>query len=305
MDKEQLLQRIIVWAETSPDIRAAVLIGSQTRTDHPADEWSDLDITIITTRPKQYLSTSDWVASIGPTWLTFLEGTATGGEIERRVLFKNGLDVDFSVFPMRKVQQLGYALRIKKYAPLLYYLLSHTLARQVHSRLEEIASVFQRGLRILVDKDAITTSWAYLPQKSPRDQLPTQHQFLEVVNDFLYHGIWAAKKLRRGEMFVAKGTTDSYMKYLLLTMVEWHALTHHGTNYDTWHNGRFLEQWADPRIIEGLYTAYAHYDKDEVEHAIQATIRLFSWVAQETAQQLGYAYPITAEQHIIEWLQKH
>jgi hypothetical protein len=35
---ERLLQRITAWSHEEPDVRAAVIIGSRARTDHPADE---------------------------------------------------------------------------------------------------------------------------------------------------------------------------------------------------------------------------------------------------------------------------
>ena len=52
---EQLEQRFAAWAQTQPDIRAAFVVGSRARTDHPADQWSDLDIMVVTTRPERLL----------------------------------------------------------------------------------------------------------------------------------------------------------------------------------------------------------------------------------------------------------
>jgi aminoglycoside 6-adenylyltransferase len=40
---EHLTERFVKWAETQPDIHAAMVIGSRARTEWPADEWSDLD----------------------------------------------------------------------------------------------------------------------------------------------------------------------------------------------------------------------------------------------------------------------
>jgi len=56
---EQIEQRFTAWAQTQPDIRAAMVVGSRARTDHPADEWSDLDILVITTRPERLLGSVD------------------------------------------------------------------------------------------------------------------------------------------------------------------------------------------------------------------------------------------------------
>src|SRR5436309_1608918 len=94
---DELLDRIIAWAEGNPDIRAAFLVGSRARAEVPADEWSDLDVPLIAVNPEQYLATTDWLSALGEPWLTFLEGMIVGGQ-ERRVLFAGGLDVDFALF---------------------------------------------------------------------------------------------------------------------------------------------------------------------------------------------------------------
>jgi len=41
---------------------------------------------------------------------------------------------------------------------------------------------------------------------------PAQDEFLDLINDFWYHTVWTAKKLRRGELWTAQGCSDSYMK---------------------------------------------------------------------------------------------
>lgn len=93
-----------------------------------------------------------------------------------------------------------------------------------------------------------------------------------------------------------------YMKRLLLQMIEWHARATHGWDYDVWHNGRFLETWADPRIINDLKQVFAHYDETDIKQALFATVDLFRWIAQETTEKLGYAYPIDGDQQVTQWL---
>lgn len=48
----ELVERFRKWAENRLDTRAAVAIGSRAQVDHPADEWADLDLVIVTTDPK-------------------------------------------------------------------------------------------------------------------------------------------------------------------------------------------------------------------------------------------------------------
>jgi aminoglycoside 6-adenylyltransferase len=69
---KQLEERFVAWANTRPDIRAAIVIGSRARMERPADEWSDLDIIIFTTSPRYYLSSVDWLENIGTPLLNYL-----------------------------------------------------------------------------------------------------------------------------------------------------------------------------------------------------------------------------------------
>jgi hypothetical protein len=56
----QFLANFTRWASTRPDVRAALLIGSQARSTQPADAWSDVDIVIVTANADDLLRCPDW-----------------------------------------------------------------------------------------------------------------------------------------------------------------------------------------------------------------------------------------------------
>ena len=301
---EQLEARFVAWAQTQPDIRAAMVVGSRARTDHPADEWSDLDIMVITTRPERLLGSSDWLKNIGEYWLTFLEPTATGGRMERRVLFEGALDVDFAVIPHGRVRQAARFLPLLRRFPLLFRLLPKGMAQRIREDLADAANIFGRGLRVLVDKEGLAAKLPQVLAEAQPYRPPTQREFLNAVDDFWYHAVWTAKKLRRGELWWAKLCCDSHMGRLLLEVIEWHAHAMKGADYDTWQLGRFLEEWADPRALAGLRDAFAHYDEDDIWRALLASMDLFRWLAIETAERLGHPYPTAADERVTEWVKE-
>jgi len=280
-----LVERFVRWAETCSDIRAAVIVGSRTRVDHPADEWADLDIVVITTNPERYVSTINWIENIGNPLLTFVEPTATGDEMERRVLFEGMLDVDFAIIPKRNGQQL----------------LQNEIPPQVAA---QIGDIFGRGIRVLLDKDGMVvqlrTLLASIESTTPSP--PTQHEFLEVVNDFLYHAVFTSKHLRRGELWWTVTCLNCYMQRLLLRMMEWHARATHGWNHDTWFRGRFLEEWAHPQALKGLRDAFAHYDEEDIRRVLLGVMDFFRWIAIETAEKLSYSYPTKADEKVTKWI---
>jgi aminoglycoside 6-adenylyltransferase len=288
---EQLVERFVRWAQTCSDIRAAVIVGSRARIDHPADEWADLDIMVVTTDPESYISTSDWIENVGNPLITFVEPTSGGDDMERRVLFEGMLDVDFAIFPEEKTRRMQQLVQDR---------IPPEIAAQV-------SNVFGRGMRVLLDKDGVFAQLkTILPSiKAPPPRPPTQHEFFEVVNDFLYHAVFIAKHLQRGELWWTVTCLNCYMQMLLLRMMESHARATHGSNYDTWFRGRFLEEWARSQTLEGLRGAFAHYDEEDVKRALLAAMDLFRWLAMETAGKLGYTYPTKADEQITNWIKRH
>lgn len=280
---EILLTRIVAWAERRDDIRAVLVVGSRARVDRPADQWSDMDVVLVTSDPQQYLDGGgDWLGELAPPWLTFLEPTAVGEGTERRALFENAVDVDFVPFSTATME---------------------TIAE--HGWPPELAAVVRRGLRVALDKDGLAQRLTLPPDEASRPsvtEIPNASDFVNTINDFWFHAVWTAKKLRRGELWTAISCLNGLMLWSALRMIEWHASATRGTDVDTWHNGRFVEVWADPRAMEGLSEGFAHYDVQDMARALLATMYLYHWLAQETAAALGYPYPAESDKRTSAWV---
>jgi aminoglycoside 6-adenylyltransferase len=281
---EQVIERFVQWAAHEDDIRAAIIIGSRARVDdHPADEWADLDLMVVTKNPDRLINDSDWVAQLGVPILTFVEATAGGNEKERRVLFEGGLDVDFAIFPYARMQ----------------WVLSNPLTPELA---RDLSISLGRGLRMVVDKEGIFAQLEQILANLPAqaEPPPTADEFLHNIQDFWYHALWTAKHLRRGEIWWAKGGCDWRLKHLLSQMLQWHARATQGEQHDTWFRGRFLEQWADPRAISELRAVFAHYDEADIWRALFATMEVFRWLAVETAVRYAYSYPTAGDATVTE-----
>jgi aminoglycoside 6-adenylyltransferase len=248
------------WAREREDVRGALVVGSQARAESPADRWSDLDIVLFVDDPQALAADESWVASFGTPVLTFLEATAFGGGVERRVLYETGEDVDFPLLEATAWRELGSA-------PEARVLLAH-------------------GYRVLHDELGLEEGLAELAPPAA-DPPPDSAALKELSSDFWYHALWTAKKLRRGEIFTAIDCLDGYLKWRLLTLLRWHARSV-DPSVETWHGGRFLERWADPGALAALERAYAHYDLRDVARALWETIDLFQGLEEEVARRLGF-----------------
>jgi aminoglycoside 6-adenylyltransferase len=248
------------WAREREDVRAAIVVGSQARADVPADRWSDLDVPLFVDDPQRLAEDASWVESFGTPVLTFLEATAFGDRVERRVLYETGEDVDFPLLEASAWRQLAASSDARK--------------------------LLTRGYRVLHDELGVSEALAEL--SPPVETWPPNAAALEeLASDFWYHALWTAKKLRRGEVFTAIECLDCYLKARLVTLLGWHARALE-PSVDTWHGGRFLERWADPGALSGLERAYAHYDVRDVARALWETIDLWQGLEEETARRLGF-----------------
>jgi aminoglycoside 6-adenylyltransferase len=249
------------WARERGDVRGAIVVGSRARTETPADRWSDLDVGLFVDDPALLADDPSWVAEFGDPVLTFLEPAGLGHGVERRVLYEGGEDVDFPFIPVSAWREA---------------------AASPGARL-----LLTRGCRVLHDELGIREVLAQLEPPEPAPA-PDEVALTQLASDFWYHALWTARKLRRGEVFTAIDCLDGYLKARLVTLIGWHARAV-DPDVDTWHNGRFLERWADPGALAALERAFAHYDVRDVARALWETIDLWQGLEEETARRLGLA----------------
>jgi aminoglycoside 6-adenylyltransferase len=259
-------------------VYAAVVVGSRARQDHPADEYSDLDLILYVSDDTDLASSRAWLAQLGQVWAAAL-GQA-GPDPEWLVIFAGGVKADFVLAPVNDPA----AQR-----------LSNLLAASPHGL------VIQRGLRVLVDKlgrgpHPIEGNRPDVPVISTE---PLSHPeplvFSNAIEQFLVAASRTAKLVRRADLWRAKMACDCELKGYLLEMLGWHARAVHGLQRDTWNDGRFIQEWADKRALAELPEAFGDYSQAGLKRALLATLSLYSWLGRTTAERLGYSYPEGAE----------
>lgn len=278
--RDALLARITAWSQRHPDIRGALLVGSMARRETPADEHSDLDVVLFVDDPRPWVEDASWVAELGEPWVTFVEPTPVGHGMERRVLYADGADVDFSLFaPPDSAAGPGVELA------------------HVHG-------VLQRGARRLADPEGfLATMLAAADAAEPvaRVDRPSPRELENVVGDVLYHLVWAGRKALRGERWVAAECINGHVGGRLMRLTAWHAAAVGGAT-DTWHGGRFVERWGDPRAVELLGRAMADTALPRIGAALRAAAAAVELLGSELAAASGGTWPAEAHHRVVAWL---
>ena len=86
--------------------------------------------------------------------------------MERRVLFEDGLNVDFSIIPYAKVEQM-----------------------MQHGFPPEVTEVCCCGIRRLLDREGLAAHLHLTNTELASSRPQTQAEFLEVIKDFWYHAV--------------------------------------------------------------------------------------------------------------------
>ncbi len=275
-----LLSKIRTYCEARPDIRCLALIGSQSGKAEFADEFSDLDLLIVSTDCTPYFLEEDWLSAIDQSWLSFSEAVPEANHRERRAVFSGGLDADFVLADAALLAETSEAFPI----------------------LREICAA---GVDVLIDKDDFGALLRSLVHAPGPFTFPTEAAYRNVVQDFGFHVLWAAKKLLRGEKWTAQRCLSGYLMRHLLTLLEWEAHARHGAEWRTFYEGRHLAIWLDPDRQRRLDDLAAPWDPAGMEQALRNTCALFSEVASSVADSQGFHFPSKAFQEIMVWLDAH
>lgn len=261
MDRyKDIKSRLLKYAHSDEDIKAVVAIGSSTREFTPADEFSDLDLIIATSSPERWFS-GEYPALLGNVSISFIEPTLGGG-MERRCIYDADRDVDMIIFSPEQFEAAITDGTMK--------------------------IVMNRGYNVLYDSQGYTELIGQYVRLGTSAPAMNEDRFINTVNDFYFHCIWAYKKLKRGELWSAKMCVDSYLKSRLLKMIEVYCSL---TGADVWHDGRFIDRWADEEILSQLRQCFAHYDKGDILRALRETHELFHMAAKAYAGAVGFDYP--------------
>ena len=269
---KEIKENICHYSEADSAIKAVIAIGSTIRESVKADEYSDLDLIIVTGNPTSWYS-GEYPKLLGEISIEFVEPTLGNGK-EYRAVYDEDKDVDMIIFTP---EQFTEAVKNGT-----------------------AGWVMNRGYAFLCDKAGFSELVREYVKPSVSSPQISELEYLNLTNDFYFHNIWAAKKLLRGELWSAKMCVDAYLKKYLLKMIELYCYKKDGR--DVWHDGRFIDRWADDWILEKLELCFAHYEESDIRNALFNTHDLFQNLATVIAEKNGFEYPLKAETTAKEYI---
>jgi aminoglycoside 6-adenylyltransferase len=276
-ENTELLLKIENFVHIANDINYLGLFGSSTNNENLNDEYSDIDVILVTTNLAKYFENENWLNSIDEVWMTFTESEPHLNYWERRCVFKNGLDVDFLLIDKSKLISNSDNFPVAK-------------------------NIFHKTAQVIIDKDNTTEYMKKIILEKNGFCFPSQLEFNNLVNDFYYHYLWTCKKCLRGEYWTALQYINRYLKKRTLKMLEWYEHSVNGKEYYTFYDGRYIEKWIDKKLVNNLSLIFSSYGKENILKALNENEKLFTQISTKTAEINGYAFPNLQKQKLCEWV---
>lgn len=251
-------------------MEGVILIGSQVRGGSDADQWSDLDVMLLLNDFRLFLKDNTWVQRFGSVVCAFNYITplhfVKWDWCVKRVLYDDNRSVDFCVLPYDQVDDVlaingailakGYDVVYDSHPPLL------------ESKIKALLQTVQ--------------------EETPA--IPTEEDLDNAVNDCLFHIIWAFKKIKRKELWVAVNDINEHINNLLLRLIEYHnaAVTQKSTSL--MYEGRFLEVRTAGEILDQLRNCFARYDEADAIDTLGHLIDLLAYISKDLYGAYGYRF---------------
>lgn len=280
---QDVLRRLIQWAEGRDAVRAMLLTSTRAIPDAKVDIFSDYDVILVVEDVHPFYVDRTWLNDFGEVLVTYWDPICTDPDVgfeqtTNVIQFADGLHIDFTLWPVGLWQSIAAA----------------------SSLLPELDA----GYRVLLDKDHLTdnlpvpTFTAYIPT-------PPSHEFYQLmIEEFFSDAPYVAKCLWRDELLPAKWCLDCDMKHKYLRqMLEWYVGITHDWSVSTRAMGKGLKKQLPPDLWAQLEETYVGADLAENWQALYQTMRLFRQVASEVGAHLGYAYPHDLDERVTAFVQ--
>ncbi len=278
---DKVLGTLVAWGERTPEIRAMTLTSTRVRAHGPVDEFSDYDVILAVTDPASFAHGDlGWQTAYGTPLVRWGDEDELYGRTTyfRGVIYQDHVKVDYSIWPDALLEALAER--------------------------ETLPPGLDHGYRVLLDKDGRTRRW---PQPTYTAYLlarPTEAEYRAQVEEFWWGTTYAAKALRRGELFFANSFMLEHDLKIdaLRRMLEWRVAADRAWLFAPGVYGRGLERHLDRETFQELSDTYASLNPDQIWTALLRLIDLFRRVASEVAAALGYAYPREIDERMSAYL---
>jgi len=273
-NEEEMNVLILSVAQLDPRIRAVVMNGSRASPTANPDSFQDYDIVYVVTDVKPFVKDANWIKQFGE--ILIMQKPDEMDEL---------WDKDKTVFTYLMLFKDGNRIDLK--------LINQSRVLKWHRDSQSL---------LLLDKDGILGKYDPPSDKDYFPIQPTEKQFSDCCNEFLWVSTYVMKGICRKQLTYAKHMSEQVMKEKLIELLIWHAAII--TNYEKTigYSGKYLENYIDQYVWDKFKKTYVDYNWENMWQALFLMCEIFDEVARTVSKHYGYRYNEEEYREVVRYL---
>lgn len=264
--KKEILKKFI---NSHSDIRAVGLEGSSSTGKQ--DVFSDLDITLFTTKLANYIGNDEWLDFLG----------------ERIIMQKPGF------------------IHLKQGQKLFPYLMLFENGERVDLKIAHVSAIeaylnWDSTVQIIMDLDQRVHGKQKSDESSFFIELPNEVEFFEVVNEFFWLVPSVVKGCERGQ-FTYAGSHIQLIRQQLLTVISWSIAEQHEDSINLGSHYKYLAAYMERVDYEKLQLTYDCSSIRKIKQSLLLLIELMERFSRDLATDLKFQYADENDQ-VVEYV---
>ena len=282
MTHDEVLQRLLQWADDEPLVRAVILTSSRAIPHAQTDWFSDYDVILALSNIEPFYENRSWLETFGSVLTLYRDPLIPERGFQRSAYvtqYDDSLKIDFSLWPVGLLKQIASESQLPR--------------------------EFDAGYQVLLDKDHLTDELQPPEYKGYIPKPPTEAEYQALIESFFLDTTYVAKFLWRDDLVAAKHILDEALKQdNLLVMLGWRIEIDHQWALKLGPYGRGLKRLVPQDLWAALEETYTGAEPSSNWLALFRTIDVMRRVAVEVGEHLGFRYPEELEQRVLSYLRK-
>ena len=258
---EEFIKKLYDYVNMNLDIDACLLMGSHAdKRKKRCDEYSDVDLFIITEKNIEYLNNYKWLEFYKKVSLHFLDPISLGIGTELRVCFEDELLADVAIVNFKEFERLMNNEIFK--------------TKIIGRGFEIIKSNYSQNIYQL--SNSIETSKYTI----------TQESLNRLRDEFIIDIYNILKYFYRGDYFTSFYAFERRISKIIVYILE-ESYKLCSIDKDVMFNGRYMEKWLTDEDYEYVRKIFLDINKDNFLESIRNSIILFESKCQIIANKLN------------------
>ena len=274
----EMLSLIYSVAKKDEEIRAVYLTGSRTEKGALVDKYSDFDVVYIVRDIRSMIQDKQWLSCFGEPlliqtpsdWFDCPYDYSGNDDYVFLMQFTDGNRIDLTLVDQSRI----------------------------YGRLAKVET-----RRVVLNKDGISglTDIDDVYDGNPN---PSEKEFTDCWNEFWWLCINIGKGINRKEYFYVKYLMERLQMDMLLKMLGWKSRIEKELKVSYGKYNRYLSKYLNNEEMLAITRLSPNVDWDDIKTKQMDMCHYFYTIAQDTALNLGFIYPATQADNVMEYFNK-